>query len=98
MIIVSLRENRCPFMDRMIQYIPMEEIMKRNIGNIERIVRIVAGLAIMSLAFIGPHSPWALLGIIPVATGFIGWCPPYALLGISTCGKLGSCEHKSCCS
>jgi len=64
--------------------------MKKNIGNVERIVRIVAGLIIMSLAFIGPQSPWAYLGVIPILTGLIGWCPPYALLGISTCKKSSS--------
>ncbi|GAB4334871.1 MAG: DUF2892 domain-containing protein [Desulfobulbaceae bacterium] len=73
--------------------------MKKNIGNIERIVRIVAGLAILSLTVVGPQSPWALLGIVPLVTGLVGWCPPYALLGISTCGKLGSCDsEKSCCA
>lgn len=74
------------------------KIMKKNIGNIERIVRIVAGAGIMSLAVIGPQSPWALLGAIPLVTGLVGWCPPYALLGISTCGKLGACDNKSCCA
>lgn len=59
--------------------------MKQNIHNIERVVRIVVGLAITSLAVIGPQTPWAWLGLLPVATGLIGWCPPYALLGISTC-------------
>ncbi len=74
--------------------------MKANIGNIERIVRIVAGLAILSLAFVGPASPWGYLGIIPLLTGLVGWCPPYALLGISTCSKTGSCcsGSSSCCS
>ena len=59
--------------------------MKKNIGNLERIARIVVGLIILSLAFVGPQSPWAYLGIIPLLTGIMGWCPPYALLGISTC-------------
>lgn len=59
--------------------------MKQNIHNIERVVRVVVGLAITSLAVIGPQTPWAWLGLLPVATGLIGWCPPYALLGISTC-------------
>ncbi len=59
--------------------------MKKNIGSTERAVRVLAGLGIISMAIVGPHSPWAYLGIIPVATGLIGWCPPYALLGISTC-------------
>lgn len=60
---------------------------KKNIGRIEWIARIVVGAGIMSLAFIGPQSPWALLGAFPFVTGLIGWCPPYALLGINTCGK-----------
>jgi len=59
--------------------------MKKNIGSAERIVRIIAGLAILSLAFVGPQSAWAYLGIVPLATGVIGWCPPYALFGFSTC-------------
>ncbi len=58
--------------------------MKTNIGRVERIVRIVVGIAILSLAFVGPRSPWAYLGIMPLLSGLIGWCPPYALLGIST--------------
>ena len=56
--------------------------MKKNIGNVERIVRVVLGIIVVSLAFLGPRSPWAFLGIIPIVTGLIGYCPPYALLGI----------------
>jgi hypothetical protein len=59
--------------------------MKRNIGGVERIIRIIAGAGILSLAFVGPHSPRAYLGIVPLATGLVGWCPPYALFGVSTC-------------
>ena len=59
--------------------------MKKNVGGFERVARIIGGVAILSLAFVGPHTPWAYLGIVPLATGLIGWCPPYALLGISTC-------------
>ena len=61
--------------------------MKQNVGNVERGIRIVAGLAITSLVFVGPQSPWAWLGLIPLATGLLGWCPPYSLLGINTCKK-----------
>ncbi len=61
--------------------------MKINVGSAERVVRIVAGIGIISLAFIGPKSPWAFLGIVPLLTGLVGWCPPYALLGFSTCKK-----------
>lgn len=59
--------------------------MNQNVGNVERTIRILAGIAILSLAFIGPKSPWAYLGAVPLVTGLIGWCPPYAILGISTC-------------
>jgi hypothetical protein len=58
--------------------------MKKNIGNVERIVRVVLGIAILSLAFVGPRSPWAFLGILPIVTGAIGYCPPYALFGIDS--------------
>ncbi len=59
--------------------------MKKNIGSIERIIRVIAGLGILPLAFVGPQSIWAFLGVIPLVTGLVGWCPPYALFGISTC-------------
>ena len=66
--------------------------MKKNIGGVERIIRIAAGIAILSLAFVGPKSPWAYFGIVPLATGLIGWCPPYALFGFSTCKTCKSCK------
>lgn len=60
-------------------------ILPRNEHTVERVVRVVLGLAIVSLAFIGPQSPWAWLGLILVATGALGSCPIYTLFGISTC-------------
>lgn len=59
--------------------------MKVNIHPAERAVRVIAGAALVSLAFWGPENPWFLLGAIPLLTGLAGWCPPYALLGFSTC-------------
>ena len=61
--------------------------MTQNIHNVERIVRVVVGLGLTSMAFIGLANPWFFLGLIPVATGLLGWCPPYAMLGISTCPR-----------
>jgi len=58
--------------------------MKKNIHPTERQIRIVAGAALISLAFIGPANPWFLLGFVPLITGLIGWCPPYAIFGINT--------------
>lgn len=61
--------------------------MNKNVGNIERTVRIVAGAVIIGLEVTGnfPYSPWGWLGAVPLFTGLIGWCPPYAIFGISTC-------------
>ncbi len=67
--------------------------MKKNIGNIERVVRVIAGLVLLSLTFVGPQTLWGLIGILPLATGLVGWCPPYALLGISTCKKCNSTKQ-----
>ena len=60
---------------------------QKNVGSWERTIRIVAGLFILSLVFVGPKTNWAFLGIVPLATGVMGWCPPYALFGIKTCRK-----------
>lgn len=59
--------------------------MQKNIHPIERLLRIIIGAVIMSLAFWGPSNLWFLLGIIPLMTGLVGWCPAYTLLGIDTC-------------
>jgi hypothetical protein len=58
-----------------------------NEGTIDRAVRIVAGLAILSLAFVGPQSPLGYIGLVPLVTGVIGFCPAYRLLGLSTAPK-----------
>jgi hypothetical protein len=59
--------------------------MKKNIHNVERILRIIVGLVLLLLILWGPESSWFLLGLIPLLTGLLGWCPPYAMLGINTC-------------
>jgi O-antigen ligase len=59
--------------------------MTQNIGNIERIIRIVGGLVLIALAATGTVGVWGWLGLVPLATGLVGWCPPYSLLGINTC-------------
>lgn len=59
--------------------------MKPNEGTIDRVLRVVAGLAILSLAFVGPQTPWAYLGLVPLVTGLVGICPLYSILGINTC-------------
>ena len=61
--------------------------MKQNIGSIDRAIRAIVGLGLISLVFVGPQTVWGWIGVIPLATAVIGWCPPYALLGINTCGS-----------
>jgi hypothetical protein len=65
----------------------MEITMPRNEGKIDRLLRIVGGAAILSLYFVGPQSPWALLGLVPILTGLIGYCPAYSLIGVNTCAR-----------
>jgi hypothetical protein len=61
--------------------------MKANVGGIDRVLRIVAGLGLLSLVFVlpEPNRWWGLIGIVPIATGFMRFCPLYSLIGINTC-------------
>ena len=59
--------------------------MAKNVGGIDKILRIVVGLILISLVFIGPQTPWGWIGLIAVVTGLINWCPLYSLLGLNTC-------------
>ncbi|HSP34377.1 MAG TPA: DUF2892 domain-containing protein [Thermoanaerobaculia bacterium] len=56
-----------------------------NEGAVDRSLRIVAGVALLSLVFIGPKTLWGLVGIVPLTTGVLGTCPLYSVLGIRTC-------------
>jgi hypothetical protein len=64
--------------------------MVRNVGSLDQFVRLVIGLAILSLVFVGPKTYWGLLGIIPLLTAATGFCPLYRVVGISTCGHPGA--------
>jgi hypothetical protein len=59
--------------------------MKLNVGGIDRILRIVAGLALVAWALFANGPVWAWIGIVPLATGAIGFCPFYPILGMNTC-------------
>jgi len=61
--------------------------MNANVGTIDRIARVILGLAIVSLVFIGPQTPLGWAGLIFVVTGLISWCPIYKALGVSTTSK-----------
>lgn len=58
--------------------------MKKNVGSIDRVLRLIVGLVIIALGFIY-ETWWGLVGIIPLFTSAVGWCPAYLPFGISTC-------------
>jgi Inner membrane protein YgaP-like, transmembrane domain len=55
-----------------------------NVGAADRIVRIIIGLAVLALVFVGPRTPWGWVGLLPLATGVMGWCPLYSVLKVRT--------------
>ena len=59
--------------------------MTHNVGGIDRILRIIVGLALIAMAFFGVIGVWGWIGVVPLATGIISWCPAYLPLGIKTC-------------
>jgi Protein of unknown function (DUF2892) len=59
--------------------------MEKNVGSIDRIARIVLGIVLIALVFVGPQTPWGWIGLVPLLTALVGWCPAYRLLGIRTC-------------
>lgn len=60
-------------------------MFKTNVGGIDRALRIILGLVLIALVFVGPQTPWGWLGLVPLLTGFMRTCPLYALIGINTC-------------
>lgn len=58
--------------------------MKGNVGSIDKVVRVVAGLVLIALAIMGVGTPWTWIGVLPLATGLIGWCPAYTLFRFDT--------------
>lgn len=59
--------------------------MPCNEGKIDRLLRVIVGLALISLVFVGPKAVWGWVGIVPLLTGLVGFCPLYTILGINTC-------------
>ncbi len=61
--------------------------MKSNVGSLDRVLRIVVGLAVLSLFLFleGAAKWWGLVGLVPLGTGLMGSCPLYSILGLSTC-------------
>jgi Protein of unknown function (DUF2892) len=58
-----------------------------NVGNVDRILRIIVGLFLIALVFVGPQTAWGWIGLVPLLTGLAGRCPAYSLIGVNTCRK-----------
>ncbi len=61
--------------------------MNANVGNTDRLLRIVTGIILIALVFVGPKTPLGWIGLVPLVTGLFRWCPAYRLLGINTCPR-----------
>ena len=59
--------------------------MSRNEGTVDRVLRVIVGLVLVSLVFIGPKTAWGWIGVVPILTGLVGYCPAYRLIGLNTC-------------
>ncbi len=62
-------------------------MFQENVGSIDRALRIVVGLVLLSLIFVGPKTWWGLVGLIPLGTALMKSCPLYSLVGLSTCPR-----------
>jgi hypothetical protein len=60
-------------------------VFKTNVGGVDRLLRITAGLVLLALTLTGTIGAWGWIGLVPLATGLLKTCPVYSLLGISSC-------------
>lgn len=67
-----------------------QKLLLINESGFDRLIRVLLGVAVLSLLFVGPQTAWGWLGLVPLATGIIGNCPAYALFGLSTCSEESS--------
>jgi hypothetical protein len=62
--------------------------MMNNVGGIDRVLRVVFGLVLLSLLFLEGNARWfGLIGLLPLTTALVGWCPAYTLFGLNTCPR-----------
>ena len=59
--------------------------MTRNVGGIDRALRIIVGLALIGLTLAGLIGWWGWIGLVPLGTALLGYCPLYPMLGLNTC-------------
>lgn len=63
------------------------EMFRSNVGGIDRTLRIVVGLVLIALVFVGPKTPWGWIGLVPLLTGLLRTCPLYSLIGLNSCPR-----------
>ena len=63
------------------------KLFPKNMHAVDRAVRVLAGIGLLSLTVVGPQTPWGYLGIVPLLTGIVGTCPAYMIFGFSTCRR-----------
>jgi hypothetical protein len=64
-------------------------MFKANVGGLDRILRVILGLGLIAIVFVGPQTPWGWVGVVPLLTGLFGTCPLYSLLGFRTSRRVG---------
>jgi len=57
----------------------------QNEGTVDRVIRVVVGIVLLALVFVGPATPWGWVGLVPLITGILGFCPLYKVFGLNTC-------------
>jgi hypothetical protein len=62
-------------------------MFKRNVGGLDRIARIILGLVLIAIVFVGPKTPWGWVGLVPLLTGLLRTCPLYSLIGLNSCPR-----------
>jgi hypothetical protein len=63
----------------------LARLFRANEGTVDRAGRVLLGVGLLSLVFVGPQTLWGLVGVVPLVTGLAGTCPLYSLIGIKTC-------------
>jgi len=67
----------------------LAKVFPKNEHTVERVLRVLIGVVLLSLVFVGPQTAWGWIGILLLVTGLVGSCPAYTIFGISTCRRPG---------
>lgn len=64
--------------------------MEKNIGSLDKVIRVLVGVLLLALVFVGPQTAWGWLGVPVILIALFGWCPLYKVLGVSSCKRCES--------